>query len=149
MSPSFPREAIRLSAEKMTANEVCPFGAVVGRVGRVLGRGWNRVTSTNNPTAYAEVEAIRDAGANPGTFCLAGREIYCNCEPCPRCLAVSHWARPDRVQRGDVRRCGGRVRRPELLHGTGQAGRGACGPEGTGVAERGVHAPAGVGVEAG
>lgn len=97
MNPAFLREAIRLSAEKMAADEGGPFGAVVVRDGRVVGRGWNRVTSTNDPTAHAEVVAIRDACANLGTFSLAGCELYTSCEPCPLCLAAIYWARLDRV----------------------------------------------------
>lgn len=97
MNPAFLHEAIRLSAEKMAANEGGPFGAVVVRDGRVVGRGWNRVTSTNDPTAHAEVVAIRDACANLGTFSLAGCELYTSCEPCPLCLAAIYWARLDRV----------------------------------------------------
>ena len=95
--PAFLREAIRLSAERMAANEGGPFGAVVVRDGEIIGRGWNRVTSTNDPTAHAEVVAIRDACARLRTFSLAGCELYASCEPCPLCLAASYWARVDRV----------------------------------------------------
>jgi tRNA(Arg) A34 adenosine deaminase TadA len=97
MNPAFLREAIRLSVEKMQANEGGPFGAVVVRGQEVIGRGWNRVTSTNDPTAHAEVVAIRDACAGLGTFSLAGCAIYCSCEPCPLCLAAIYWARLDRI----------------------------------------------------
>lgn len=97
MNPVFLREAIRLSLEKMAANEGGPFGAVVARGESIVGRGWNRVTSTNDPTAHAEVVAIRDACAQLKTFLLAGCEIYSSCEPCPLCLAAIHWARLDRV----------------------------------------------------
>ena len=68
----FLREAIRLSVEKMEANEGGPFGAIVVRDGKIVGRGWNRVTSTNDPTAHAEVLAIRDACSRLETFSLAG-----------------------------------------------------------------------------
>lgn len=97
MNLGFLREAIRLSLEKMEANEGGPFGAVVVRDGTIVGRGWNRVTSTNDPTAHAEVVAIRDACSRLRTFSLAGCEIYSSCEPCPLCLAAIYWARLDRV----------------------------------------------------
>ena len=97
MNPAFLREAIRLSIEKMEANEGGPFGAVVVRDGQIIGRGWNRVTSANDPTAHAEIVAIRDACSRLHTFCLAGCELYCSCEPCPLCLAAIYWARLDRI----------------------------------------------------
>ncbi len=91
------REAIRLSREKMEAGEGGPFGAVVARDGIIVGSGWNRVTSANDPTAHAEVEAIRAACANLDTFSLKGCEIYTSCEPCPMCLAAIYWARLDAI----------------------------------------------------
>lgn len=94
-SNQFLREAIRLSREKMEAGEGGPFGAVVVKDGEIVGRGWNRVTSANDPTAHAEVGAIRDACRNLGTFTLAGCEIYASCEPCPMCLSAIYWARLD------------------------------------------------------
>lgn len=94
-SESYMREAIRLSQEKMDAGEGGPFGAVIVKNGKIVGRGWNRVTSANDPTAHAEVEAIRDACARLDTFSLAGCEIYASCEPCPMCLAAIYWARLD------------------------------------------------------
>jgi guanine deaminase len=97
MNHDFLREAIRLSVEKMGADGGGPFGAVVVRDGRVVGRGWNRVTSTNDPTAHAEVVAIRDACSRLQTFSLAGCEIYASCEPCPLCLAAIYWSRLDRI----------------------------------------------------
>lgn len=97
MNLDFLREAIRLSVEKMEANEGGPFGAVVVRSGTIVGRGWNRVTSTNDPTAHAEVVAIRDACSRLKTFSLAGCEIYSSCEPCPMCLAAIFWSRLDRI----------------------------------------------------
>ncbi|WP_397569684.1 nucleoside deaminase [Schlesneria sp. T3-172] len=95
LDPTFLREAIRLSIEKMEANEGGPFGAVVVRNGEIVGRGWNQVTSTNDPTAHAEVVAIRDACSRLKTFSLAGCEIYSSCEPCPLCLAAIYWSRLD------------------------------------------------------
>ena len=91
----FLREAIRLSAEKMDANEGGPFGAVIIKEGTIVGRGWNRVTSSNDPTAHAEVMAIRDACDRLETFSLEGCEIYSSCEPCPMCLSAMYWARLD------------------------------------------------------
>lgn len=89
----FMRRAIELSREKMRANDGGPFGAVVVRDGRVIGEGWNRVTSAQDPTAHAEISAIRDACANAGSFSLEGAVIYSSCEPCPMCLAAIYWAR--------------------------------------------------------
>ncbi|WP_437193057.1 nucleoside deaminase [Planctomicrobium sp. SH527] len=94
-NPAFLREAIRLSSEKMEANDGGPFGAVVVRNGEIVGRGWNQVTSTNDPTAHAEIVAIRDACSRLKTFSLAGCEIYSSCEPCPLCLSAIYWARLD------------------------------------------------------
>jgi guanine deaminase len=95
--PDFLREAIRLSVEKMKANEGGPFGAVVVRDGEIVGRGWNRVTSTNDPTAHAEVVAIRDACSRLNNFSLAGCDVYSSCEPCPLCLAAIYWSRLERI----------------------------------------------------
>lgn len=97
LDPTFLREAIRLSIKKMEANEGGPFGAVVVRNSEIVGRGWNQVTSTNDPTAHAEVVAIRDACSHLKTFSLAGCEIYSSCEPCPLCLAAIYWSRLDRI----------------------------------------------------
>ncbi len=93
----FMREALRLAREHMMAGEGGPFGAVIVRSGRLIARGWNRVTSGYDPTAHAEIEAIRAAGQVLGNFSLAGCEIYASCEPCPMCLAACHWARLDRI----------------------------------------------------
>lgn len=93
----FLREAIRLSWFSMERCEGGPFGAVVVRDQEIVGRGWNRVTSTNDPTAHAEVVAIRDACSELKTFSLAGCQIYSSCEPCPLCLAAVYWARMDRI----------------------------------------------------
>jgi len=77
----------------MEAGEGGPFGAVIVKDDEIVGRGWNRVTSTNDPTAHAEIMAIRDACTHLGTFSLAGCEIYASCEPCPMCLSAIYWAR--------------------------------------------------------
>jgi tRNA(Arg) A34 adenosine deaminase TadA len=97
MNHIFLEEAIRLSREKMIAGEGGPFGAVIVRDGRIVGRGWNRVTSTDDPTAHAEIVAIRDACTHVQSFSLAGCEIYSSCEPCPLCLAAIYWAHLDRI----------------------------------------------------
>jgi tRNA(Arg) A34 adenosine deaminase TadA len=97
MNPVFLREAIRLSAQKMEGNEGGPFGAVIVQNGEIVGCGWNRVTSTNDPTAHAEVVAIRDACSKLKIFSLDGCEIYSSCEPCPMCLAAIYWSRLDRI----------------------------------------------------
>lgn len=97
MNLSHLREAIRLSIEHMQKGEGGPFGAVVVSGDEVLGRGWNRVTSTNDPTAHAEIVAIREACMKLKTFSLEGCEIYCSCEPCPMCMAAILWARLDAV----------------------------------------------------
>ena len=92
----FLREAIRLSIEKQTEGGG-PFGAVVARGSEIVGRGWNRVVPENDPTAHAEIMAIRDACRNLGTFSLEGCEIYSSCEPCPMCLSAIYWAHLDDI----------------------------------------------------
>jgi tRNA(Arg) A34 adenosine deaminase TadA len=81
----------------MEAGEGGPFGAVIVRGAEIVGRGWNQVTSSNDPTAHAEICAIRDACRRLGTFSLAGCEIYTSCEPCPMCFAAIYWARLERI----------------------------------------------------
>ncbi|MFN4121980.1 MAG: nucleoside deaminase [Flavobacteriales bacterium] len=93
----FMREAIRLSKEGMDNNQGGPFGAVVVKNGQIVGRGYNKVTLLNDPTAHAEVTAIRDACNQLGTFQLDNCIIYTSCEPCPMCLGAIYWARPDAV----------------------------------------------------
>ena len=99
MSPEneFMREAIRLSFETMQNNTGGPFGAVIVKDGKIIARGFNRVVSTNDPTAHAEIVAIREACEVLKDFQLTGCEIYTSCEPCPMCLAAIYWARPDKV----------------------------------------------------
>ncbi|MBK9451903.1 MAG: nucleoside deaminase [Bacteroidetes bacterium] len=89
--------AVDLSIAGVTSGEGGPFGAIVVKDGQIVGRGNNRVTTTNDPTAHAEVVAIRDACKNLGTFQLIGCTVYTSCEPCPMCLGAIYWARPDRV----------------------------------------------------
>jgi len=91
------REAIALARAGMERGDGGPFGCVIVKDGRVIGRGNNRVTSSNDPTAHAEVVAIREACAALGTFQLAGATLYTSCEPCPMCLGAIYWARPDRI----------------------------------------------------
>ena len=89
----FMRQAIRLAEQGMKAGDGGPFGAVIVREGEVIGSGWNRVLATSDPTAHAEIVAIRDACRRTGNYWLEGSGIYVNCEPCPMCLAAIHWAR--------------------------------------------------------
>lgn len=91
------RRAIKLAREGVASGLGGPFGCVVARDGVVIGEGNNRVTSTNDPTAHAEVVAIREACKTLGTFQLDGCVIYTSCEPCPMCLGAIYWARPERV----------------------------------------------------
>ncbi|MEW6363085.1 MAG: nucleoside deaminase [Acidobacteriota bacterium] len=109
MNQMFMREAIRISIEKMRRNEGGPFGAVVVRGGRVVGRGWNRVTSSCDPTAHAEVVAIRDACRRLKRFQLADCDLYTSCEPCPMCLGSVYWARIRCVYYGNTRRDAARI----------------------------------------
>ncbi len=95
--------AVELAGECMRAREGGPFGAVVVKDGVVVAEGCNRVTSTNDPTAHAEVVAIRRACEALGTFSLEGSEIFTSCEPCPMCLAAIYWARLDRVTFANTR----------------------------------------------
>jgi guanine deaminase len=98
MSPeSFMSRAIALSLDNVRSGRGGPFAALVVKDGRVVGEGTNRVTSSNDPTAHAEVVAIRDACAALGTFELDGCDVYTTCEPCPMCLGAIYWARPARV----------------------------------------------------
>ncbi len=90
----FMMEAITLSQNGVRNNEGGPFGCIVVKGEKIVGRGNNKVTSSNDPTAHAEVVAIRDACKNLGTFQLDGCEIYTSCEPCPMCLGAIYWARP-------------------------------------------------------
>lgn len=90
------RKAIELSIDNV-ANGGGPFGAVIARNGEIIATGVNRVTAQCDPTAHAEVSAIRAAAAQLGTFNLSGCEIYTSCEPCPMCLGAIYWARLDKI----------------------------------------------------
>lgn len=93
----FMRRAIDLSQDKMHENCGGPFGAVIVRNGQIIAEGWNAVTSTNDPTAHAEMMAIRQACEKIGHYSLEGCEIYTSCEPCPMCLSAIYWAHIDRI----------------------------------------------------
>ncbi len=94
---SFMARAIQLSLENIRSGRGGPFAAVVVKDGKIIAEGANCVTSTNDPTAHAEVVAIREACKNLRMFELKGCEIYTTCEPCPMCLGAIYWARPERV----------------------------------------------------
>lgn len=97
MDNAFMHEAIRQAVENVRSGRGGPFAALVVKEGRVVAIGSNCVTSTNDPTAHAEVIAIREACRALNTFQLSGCELYTSCEPCPMCLGAIYWARPDRV----------------------------------------------------
>ena len=103
------REAIRIATQMMRRNHGGPFGAVVVRNGRVIGRGWNQVTSANDPTAHAEVMAIRAACRRRKTFRLQDCELYTSCEPCPMCLSAIYWARIGKVYYANTRKDAARI----------------------------------------
>lgn len=94
---SYMRRAIQLAEQGMRRGDGGPFGAVVVREDKVVGSGWNRVLKTNDPTAHAEIVAIRSASASLGSYWLEGCRLYVNCEPCPMCLAAIYWARIESV----------------------------------------------------
>jgi len=93
----FMKEAVNTAIKGMNNNEGGPFGCIVVKGGKIIGRGNNKVTSTNDPTAHAEVLAIREACKTLNSFQLEGCEIFTSCEPCPMCLGAIYWARPDKV----------------------------------------------------
>ena len=104
MSPNdFMRAALKLAEDGIRSGRGGPFGCVIVRRGVIVGRGQNAVTSTNDPTAHAEIVAIRDAARTLGTFQLADCELYTSCEPCPMCLAAIYWARIPTVFYGNTR----------------------------------------------
>lgn len=96
--------AIELSRKNMQAGAGGPFGAVIVKDDKIIGEGWNKVTSTNDPTAHAEVVAIRNACESAKNFSLEGAEIYTSCEPCPMCLAAIYWARIDKIFYANTRK---------------------------------------------
>jgi len=96
------RKAIALSIENVK-NGGGPFGAVITKDGKVLSTGVNCVTQNNDPTAHAEISAIREAARKLGTFDLSGCEIYTSCEPCPMCLSAIYWAHLDKIYYGNTK----------------------------------------------
>ena len=103
MKSAFMKEAIRISIQMMRRGKGGPFGAVVVRNGKIVGKGWNQVTSANDPTAHAEVVAIRDACRRLKTFQLDDCELYTSCEPCPMCLSAMYWSRVKKVYYANTR----------------------------------------------
>lgn len=99
----FLLRAVELSRERMEAGLGGPFGAVIVRDGVIIAEGWNEVTSNLDPTAHAEVTAIRRACTAAGDFSLPGATLYSSCEPCPMCLAATYWARVDRLVYANTR----------------------------------------------
>lgn len=97
MQQKFMDRAIELSRIHMRAGEGGPFGAVIVKDGKIISEGYNEVLSSKDPTAHAEIMAIRKATFKLGTFHLAGCEIYTSCEPCPMCLAAIYWARIEKI----------------------------------------------------
>lgn len=102
------REAIRLASANVD-NGGGPFGAVIARGGAIIATGVNRVTANCDPTAHAEVSAIRAAAQKLGTFNLSGCDIYSSCEPCPMCLGAIYWARLDRLFYGNTKADAARI----------------------------------------
>ena len=98
------REAIRLSIQMMRRGKGGPFGAIVVKGNQIVGRGCNQVTSSNDPTAHAEIVAIRDACRRLKTFQLDDCDLYTSCEPCPMCLSAMYWARLRSVFYGNTRK---------------------------------------------
>ena len=95
------RRAIELSRHGMRTGDGGPFGAVIAMGGRIVGEGWNRVVGAKDPTAHAEMEAIRAAARSLGSFTLTGCDLYASAQPCPMCLGATYWARLERVFYGN------------------------------------------------
>jgi len=100
----FMREAIRLSMENVQSGNGGPFGAVVVKNGKIIATAVNAVTKSNDPTAHAEIVAIRNACATLNSFQLDGCDIYCSCEPCPMCLGAIYWARLNAIYFGNSKK---------------------------------------------
>lgn len=103
LDADYLHQAVELSRLAISAGTGGPFGAVIVRDSRVIGRGRNRVTHASDPTAHAEIEAIRDACKSDSVFELSGCTIYSSCEPCPMCLGAIYWARLDRLVYANTR----------------------------------------------
>lgn len=93
MEQKFIQEAVRLAGQKSESGENGPFGALIVKNGEIISRGWNRVVENGDPTAHAEITAIREACRKLGTHVLDQVELYSSCEPCPMCLSAIYWAR--------------------------------------------------------
>ncbi|HSQ98032.1 MAG TPA: nucleoside deaminase [Rickettsiales bacterium] len=100
----FMQEAIKCSFDGMNSNAGGPFGAVIVKDGEIIARGWNKVTSTNDPTAHAEIVTIREACKKLSTFDLSGCELYTSCEPCPMCLAAIYWSKIGKIYYGNTKK---------------------------------------------
>ena len=98
------QEAVACSLFGMDNNAGGPFGAVIVKNNEIIAKGWNKVTSTNDPTAHAEVTAIREACKKLNTFDLSGCELYTSCEPCPMCLSAIYWARINKIYYANTRK---------------------------------------------
>ena len=109
MNKKHMREAIRLSIQMMRRGKGGPFGAVVVRGNKIVGRGCNEVTSANDPTAHAEIVAIREACRRLKSFQLDDCDLYTSCEPCPMCLSAVYWARIRSVYYGNTRQDAARI----------------------------------------
>jgi tRNA(Arg) A34 adenosine deaminase TadA len=105
----FMHEAIALSQKGVLLNHGGPFGCIIVKGDEIVGRGNNQVTSTNDPTAHAEVVAIRDACKNLNSFQLDECEVYSSCEPCPMCLGAIYWARPKKIYYANNRQDAARI----------------------------------------
>jgi tRNA(Arg) A34 adenosine deaminase TadA len=105
----FMSEAIRLASQNIKMKNGGPFGAVVVKDGKIIATGFNEVLHSNDPTAHAEIVAIRRACEILGSFQLNGCEIYSSCEPCPMCLGAIYWARPDKLYYAASRHDAGRA----------------------------------------
>lgn len=97
LKKKFMLKAIKIAEDNVVNQKGGPFGAVVVKDGKIIGEGANRVTSSNDPTAHAEVNAIRDACKNINSFILYDCEIYSSCEPCPMCLSAIYWSKIDKI----------------------------------------------------
>lgn len=95
--PSLMRQAIEMATENVRSGRGGPFAALIVKDARIIAAATNNVTATNDPTAHAEIVAIRKACAELGSFQLSGCDLYATCEPCPMCLGAIYWARPERV----------------------------------------------------
>jgi guanine deaminase len=104
MQNNFMKEAINLASEGMRLSQGGPFGAVVVKDNIIIGKGYNKVLGANDPTAHAEVTAIREACEKLNSYWLLGCEIYTSCEPCPMCLGAIYWARIEKIYYGATRK---------------------------------------------